>query len=622
MAAASDPAVTTPDGMLQYLMDKAAAADARYNEKAAKFEAAAAKWEANLGAEHADAFKLLMDAAKTVMIDAKQLLDDANQAVKDARASMLPGSGLPNALPPVDERTVSYWQKALRGELNLEAYATLQLPPDLAGSSRLVFVRDSYLELAHALLRQLQTFDDIGQGGNSAVYGTPGIGKSVFASLFVAWIGMNSPGATVLYTAAHTRASDEYLVFSPNGSVRYMSAAAGKALLMTLGNSQEERLVWVVADGKEPPSGALAETQNYRLRTVLVSSSNMGSKDWLREWHKHVYLPLLASPFSWDEVLLAALLRGVQQEAFPLADRCRVFGGVPRLIFESRVDPDQWLHEMVPRDQDKLLRILNDTAEGLQTQGAEKSRVVHLYPPVAVPPNKLRVDYYLRQAQFASPAAAAQLVANLSAANKRETAERLATANAAGDGAEVALLFEPWMHAKLKRAHLFVTPGGADPVVVMPAPARSHLFPAGTTLAAASVGVYMEPQSKNFASVDSFIRLADGRTLLFQMTRQASHPVNMPGLKKLFDVPVGTAGGCDYHAGKDKQGNDVTRCVFVPPGTTLVFVLMPHRLPAFALPQPFVGTRGSALQCAQGPEKYIAERLAQGKVAPHSFELE
>ena len=115
--------------------------------------------------------------------------------------------------------------------------------------------------------------------------------------------------------------------------------------------------------------------------------------------------------------------------------------------------------------------------------------------------------------------------------------------------------------------------------------------------------------------MDSFVRLADdGPVLLFQMTGQASHPVSMSGLKTLFDVPAGTPGGCDYGAGK---------CVFVPPGTTLVFVLMPRRLDTFAVPQPSVGTSGgAALQCTQNPEKYIAERLAQAKVAPHSFELE
>lgn len=170
------------------------------------------------------------------------------------------------------------------------------------------------------------------------------------------------------------------------------------------------------------------------------------------------------------------------------------------------------------------------------------------------------------------------MVANLGAANKREAARRLALANAAGDGAAVALLFEPWMHAKLKRGHRFVAPC-AEPDTVMLAPAQSFLFPAGTTLAGARVGVYMEPQSESFASVDSFVRLADGRTLLFQMTGQPeSHPVNMPGLKKLFDVPVDTPGGCNYCAGEVKQGNAVTKCVLVPPDTTLVFLLMPHCL--------------------------------------------
>ena len=106
---------------------------------------------------------------------------------------------------------------------------------------------------------------------------------------------------------------------------------------------------------------------------------------------------------------------------------------------------------------------------------------MHLYPPAAVPPDQLRVNYFLKQAYFASPAAAAELMANLGAANRQEAVGRLAAANAAGDGAVVALLFEPWMHAKLKRGQLFVSPGGANPSALMPAPAESHIFPAGTT---------------------------------------------------------------------------------------------------------------------------------------------
>ena len=52
-------------------------------------------------------------------------------------------------------------------------------------------------------------------------------------------------------------------------------------------------------------------------------------------------------------------------------------------------------------------------------------------------------------------------------------------------------------------------------------------------------------------------------------------------------------------------------------------MLMPHRVDAFATPQPFVSkSGGAALQCTRNPEKYIAERLAQAKAAPHSFELE
>lgn len=107
---------------------------------------------------------------------------------------------------------------------------------------------------------------------------------------------------------------------------------------------------WVVADGQKPPSGALGETENYRLQryTVLVSSSNMGTEGWLREWHKHVGLSLLASPFSWSEVVLAAIMDRQSSEVYQSWDEDvslaaeRLLGQAGRTLAPASPVPRAW----------------------------------------------------------------------------------------------------------------------------------------------------------------------------------------------------------------------------------------------------------------------------------------
>jgi hypothetical protein len=264
-----------------------------------------------------------------------------------------------------------------------------------------------------------------------------------------------------------------------------------------------------------------------------------------------------------------------------------VFGGAVRMVLRRQEDPEAWLREKVPRHDVALLSGMLLDSEGSQTPGADiQSRLVHLYPPDvdedAMSPSP-RCLYARKVARFASPKVKVALFTNMTTAQKQKVAARLMVADVHKDGATVALLFEPLMHAYLKGGLMFRhAHADADDTTarVMPAPPRSELFGANTTLASAveKVDVYMEPRSKSFASIDSFIRLSDNRVLLFQMTGQASHPINMPGIKRLFEVGSEVEGAVEY-----KEGSAV-RYVLVPSNTTLVFVLMPNRLKSFKIP--------------------------------------
>ena len=571
----------------------------------------------------------LVDRFEKQLHTANRQLEEAQATYRQAIAGASAATAAGPESIPVHQSTIEFWKWALSGG-RLQAGEVLQLPRNLYGNGHRVFVREAYVELAELVVGKLAR----GEVAHTGVYGTPGIGKSIFASLLVAFIGAASAGgahhATVLYHAAHSMSSGGFLAFFSDGSVRYISISEAKTLLARE-SVAGERLVWVIADGKKAPEEVVEAVEfSNVLRTTTISSSNMGKHDWLAEWNKHVSFASLMPPFSLDELLLAAELKGAppteearQQLRQLVRDRWLVFGGVPRAVLgASMYKVEQWLLDRVPRESNMLLRALRDTSHGDGTQGVDRtSRIIHLYPGTperAAAMGCHRLEYAARVARFASPVVRERLVANLNAASRHEAAQRLSSADTHGDGEAVALLFEPWMHAFIQRGCTFVFEQAAPgPLVQLAAGGmlEREFFATHTTLAEAPIGRYMQPDSASYPSVDSFVKFADGSVRLFQMTGQERHPINMPGLKALFAVPVGTPGGHAYKEG-GKQ-----RCVLVPNNTVLVFVLMPSRAQSFVVPQPFVSkSRGAALKCTGGAALYISSRIVQRKASPASWD--
>ena len=533
-----------------------------------------------------------------------------------------------DALPQPSQNTIDQWSTA---QTPSGAGETVQLPPDLCGWTDPVFVRHAHIELVRVILA-LQNHPD-SKVKNTSVYGTPGVGKSVFASLLVFYLAEQSPGSVVFYTAINSDSQGKFLVFRPGGSVRYMSAPEGTALISQLGDSSDTALVWVIVDGYKPPPGTLKVTKNRCLRTVMVSSSNLEKKGWLHEWDKHVHFRLLMPPFSWEEMEYALTIRTPPEQLQALlaviGDRFAVFGGIPRLVLSVSEEPpiDIWRDEMMPgASKDLLFRTLTDTAEGLQTASIDgKSRLIHLYPAAELPSGFIDtlLNYSYRVPQFASKEVSTELVHRLDQAGKERVAVKLQEACVHGNGAVIALLFEPSMHAQLQRGEKFKDSFGNERAL-FPAPTTSLMFESAMTVHDAPVGVYMQPKSKSFASIDAFIKVSDEagnqRVMLFQMTGQKSHPINMPGLKRLFAVPANTPEAVAYQETRKRGGASVTYHVLVPAGTTLTFILTPNRLPEFALPQGFVGSKSSLqLQCSTGVDMRIKEQMLQCKVAPSAF---
>jgi hypothetical protein len=536
-------------------------------------------------------------------------------------------------LPQPDQNTIDHWSTALTAQTLLNAGDIVQLPTDLCESSQPVFIRDAYVELARVIM-YLQNQRETTMK-NISVYGTPGVGKSVFASLLVFHLAAASPGSVVLYTACNSTSEEMFLVFHPDGNVLYMSAQDGVALISQLGvsDTDTDTLVWVIVDGYKPPAGTLCTTRNSRLRTVMVSSSNLEKKGWLHEWDKHVDFRLLMPPFCWEEMQQALEIR-TPSEQFQVRlavidNRFAMFGGIPRLVLSVSEEPpiDIWRNEIMPgASKDLIFRTLTDTAEGLQTAAHHgKSRLIHLYPAAELRSGIVHtlLNYSYRVPQFASEIVRSILFHRLEQAGKVKAAAKLQEACVHDDGGVIALLFEPFMHAQLKSGKQF-TNAPDNNRALFPAPVTSTMFDSTMTVYDAPVGVYMQPKSKSFASIDSFIKLRDEggnlRVMLFQMTGQVSHPINMPGLKRLFAVPAETPGAVSYKETRKRGGASVTYHVLLPTSTSLTFILTPNRFSAFCLPQGFVGSKDSVqLQCSTGVEKYIKDQIAQGKVTPSTF---
>ena len=98
----------------------------------------------------------------------------------------------------------------------------------------------------------------------------------------------------------------------------------------------------------------------------------------------------------------------------------------------------------------------------------------------------------------------------------------------------------------------------------------------------------------------------------------------MNGMLRVFDVPHGTLGAVKYQVptkkrireGTSEEEKSEERAVFVPPHTTLVFVLTSRRRDEFRVPQSYRGRDDRVLLPAtmNGAEKHVYENVKQRKV--------
>ena len=212
------------------------------------------------------------------------------------------------------------WCAAIRRPQETLASATTRFntfvpSPDLFGAgspvtpTKVYIVRPCYVDLAEEILPLLNvkaSESSRPRAANAGVYGTPGVGKSIFASWLVSVIGASSPGSTIFYFSGSLR-ENHGLQFGPDGSVLLLSSEVIADRLYHLDHYGNE-LVWLVADGIKPSFGL---PQPYRnLRVIVVHSANLEKLKWLHEWDKRPDLrTFLMPPFSEEEISKAAAAR-------------------------------------------------------------------------------------------------------------------------------------------------------------------------------------------------------------------------------------------------------------------------------------------------------------------------
>jgi hypothetical protein len=267
---------------------------------------------------------------------------------------------------------------------------------------------------------------------------------------------------------------------------------------------------WLVVDGRQcdtfvfKPSGSL--------RIVIVSSANLSKLKWLHELDKLATVRLLMPPFSCPEL---ERIPG----AVNVAERFAEFGGSARLVL-GQAPCDGWARQQVlSLGANVLKQIMSDVEEGSKTERAS-SRILHLFPNAGLvhdDPQKA-VEYDRRIVRFASPLVADAAVSQYWTDARREVVDRLEAADLFSNPFDVALLFEPVMHYRLRHGIAFDSDEGAG-TFRLPELALRVLNEQYGAASLCPNNTYLQPASKNYAALDSVAKVGN-MLYLFQMTGQ------------------------------------------------------------------------------------------------------
>lgn len=382
----------------------------------------------------------------------------------------------------------------------LEPNSRVEIPPGLAGAGVRALVREVYVDMRERLLAE--------PGGLLAcVYGTPGVGKSIFASLLVLSLAERGPNS-IFYRAF--RSPTDITTLCIRGTQLFIVAEdeMGSALFQA---DHGDKPSWFVIDG----TAAASYKPRKSLRVVVVSSTDLENNHWLHKMHKEATLKLLMPPFTLEE------LRQLS-DAPTLLDRFAEFGGSAWLVCGSEPHEGWARRHVRALGTDLLRRVMEDVAEGSRTERQGK-RILHQVPGPQLPDSDpMRLLYAKCVVAYASPLVSDAVVETYWEQSKSEVLaevlRELHRADASSNPFVVSLLLEPLMHHRLRHGRPFARPEGGE-AFRLP---RLRLHVLSALCGAARLcpeGAYLQAATKTCAAVDAVAKCG-GKLYLFQLTGQ------------------------------------------------------------------------------------------------------
>lgn len=388
--------------------------------------------------------------------------------------------------------------RVMAGKPGLEPNSRVEIPAGLTGKGVHALVREVYVDMRERLLSE--------PGGLLAcVYGTPGVGKSIFASLFVLSLAERAPEC-IFYRAFSSPADVTTFCIRGAQVFRISDEALGDALHLA---DQGDKPSWYVVDG----TGGSSYRPYKSLRVVVVSSSNLEKNKWLHEVDKGATLKLLMPPFTFEEL---QQLSGAADTSL-LRARFAEFGGSARLVF-GLLRHEGWARSQVRLLGADLLRsVMDDVAEGSKTERSG-SRILHQIPSAKLSAgDPSRLSYDERVVAYASPMVSDEVVRCYWEQSKSQVLRKLQQADAFSDSFVVSLVFEPVMHYRLCHGLPFSSPSGTFRLGQLRLTVLTELYGAARLC---PDDTYLQPSAANYAAVDAVAK-SGGKLYLFQFTGQA-----------------------------------------------------------------------------------------------------
>ena len=448
-----------------------------------------------------------------------------------------------------ENKLIETFYRSLRSEKIQSDILKLQSPRDLEYK---IYIRKAYKELhelIHGRYRQKHIL----------VTGNPGVGKSWFClyELFV-----------LLEKFSASKEEFEYseIVFeSLTFNVHCVFTATG----YTSGEAYTSSAIDRMVDGKRAihlfDCGTKQGEPKLSLQRLIVFSSP-DPKNNYQNFKKHKSpLTLYMPPWTMEELEL------VKPEGVDVAERFRIWGGVPRYVFNEIYSEDQLQKVISDLKTESLYKLA--TQQEMRNSTELSHKTFHLVVKEG--------DYSKSDVTFASEYVLEYVVKQLKF-NTRSSILRLIDSGECDGSAYLGELFEAFTHQKFREGGTFkmrrLARDGEDQVeeqLVLEKPECVVFDDISELKKIRDEPVYLKPRKKNFESLDSVL-LHKGKKIGMQITVNKSHGVKKNSLDKVREA----LGSSDL----------------------IVCFVVPHSIYVSFKKQTYQGTNKQALKCQEFKE--------------------